>query len=592
MLRDFSDDSKQTLLSLVKEVDSEKLSNFTDWIGDRWYDFEALIGQLDIGKYINNVNSYHKKVIDKNNATENSINLIFDKVASVDNTYYNVFINIEELLGQWNNYIIEMQGIVSPSKGVFDSKHMEATLTNILRDIDKDEIDCLRDSMVKNIDGELIFDEEILYEYVKKNPAEMSDAEQALLIEVIAQLQDTVALYETVATLGSDELGVDLLNATAWVSDSNKYASFTGVSAHYNEIYVNLLNFMVETSEDSNTFAGELLKASNGESELKLLGVMGVGRTGDLFGGSSLTAYVAKYTSEHTEQYYKKLQLSENSSLKSSVKLKDFSKEGENWLKEETEKLFNNEEINEDFLDEKVYIDKDGKIINKKDAPTFYEKQATIAELNEQVAVSASLYDGTFAVGEKGSASVVLGEAEAHASIAGGFYVFGADGEKKFRPGVNAEIGASVTAFEFDWEQQWMGNEMLGLNTETGVTVGKAEAKADAEVQFLGNDGKLDIQVGASASAELIGGELEGSVGVNVLGGEVGVKGSVNYGIGAHADVGYRDGVFKVDVGASLGIGVSVGFEVDVGGMVNTVVDGATAALDAVADAWKKFWSW
>lgn len=78
----------------------------------------------------------------------------------------------------------------------------------------------------------------------------------------------------------------------------------------------------------------------------------------------------------------------------------------------------------------------------------------------------------------------------------------------------------------------------------------------------------------------------------NVLGGEVGVKGSVNVGIGAHADVGYRGGVVKVDIGASLGVGASVALEVDVGGMVDTITDTATAAWEGVKSGWKAFTSW
>lgn len=124
------------------------------------------------------------------------------------------------------------------------------------------------------------------------------------------------------------------------------------------------------------------------------------------------------------------------------------------------------------------------------------------------------------------------------------------------------------------------------------VTVGKAEAKADATAQIFGSDGKLDAQLGASAKAEAIAAEVEGSAGINVLGGEVGVKGSVNVGIGAHADVGYRDGVVKVDIGASLGVGASVALEVDVGGMVDTITDTATAAWEGVKSGWKAFTSW
>ena len=54
------------------------------------------------------------------------------------------------------------------------------------------------------------------------------------------------------------------------------------------------------------------------------------------------------------------------------------------------------------------------------------------------------------------------------------------------------------------------------------VKAGDAGAKADIGVQLYGEDGKLKPQFGASAKAEATAAELEGSLGVNVLGGEVG----------------------------------------------------------------------
>lgn len=59
-------------------------------------------------------------------------------------------------------------------------------------------------------------------------------------------------------------------------------------------------------------------------------------------------------------------------------------------------------------------------------------------------------------------------------------------------------MGASVTALEVNWEQQWLGNEMLGLNSEVTATVGKAEATANIGAQIFGEDGKLDVQLGAT----------------------------------------------------------------------------------------------
>ena len=51
MYRDFSDASKQRLLGLVKEVEDEKWSDFTDWIGDRWLDLQYWIGKIQAQYY-------------------------------------------------------------------------------------------------------------------------------------------------------------------------------------------------------------------------------------------------------------------------------------------------------------------------------------------------------------------------------------------------------------------------------------------------------------------------------------------------------------------------------------------------------------
>lgn len=87
MKRDFSEAARQELFSLVSQVENEKWCDFTDWVGDRWYDFEEWIGSLDIKNYIDNINEYHKKVIDKNNATIGQIEEIFEDVNQVSADY-------------------------------------------------------------------------------------------------------------------------------------------------------------------------------------------------------------------------------------------------------------------------------------------------------------------------------------------------------------------------------------------------------------------------------------------------------------------------------------------------------------------------
>jgi hypothetical protein len=346
------------------------------------------------------------------------------------------------------------------------------------------------------------------------------------------------------------------------------------------------LEAVLERADQKGTLAASLVNIGIGSTVFSVLGLQASGEYKSIFGKASLEAYLLKFKSEHVEL------MAGHGKVEGELGWSGLSGKGK--FKKANKKIDKKlEDSGKGFKEkEEFYLDKDGKEIDEKKSPKFYDRDMTIAEAKVSASSSVEVLKGNAKLGEKGTVDVEIGSAEAHAELSGGFYVIGDDGEKKFSPGVKAEIGASATALELEWEQQWLGNEMLGLNTDVQATVGKTEAKADATVQIFGDDGKLDVQLGAGASAELIGGELEGSVGVNVLGGEVGVKGSVNYGIGAHADVGYRDGVFKCDIGASLGVGASVGFEIDVGGMVETTVQAASDAWDTVKTGWDNFWSW
>lgn len=589
--RDFSERSKQQLLNLVSEVENEKWCDFTDWVGDRWYDFEGWIGSLDIRRYINNVNEYHKKVIDKNNTSKETIEKIFAEVTAIDTSYGTIFGNILQQQKNIQQYIRELGEIIYPANGRFTASGM-SSLDNLLGNITAQRMECFRDQLVQDIDGRVVINEELLYEYVKKNPAQISDAEKAVLLDTISLLKDTVAVYETLASVGTDELGADILNYVRWISDSTEFESFTAVSAHYNDIYVNLLNYMQEQSEDANTFAASLLTAGIGESTLTLLGVETYENLKEIFGkNSNLKVYLAKYESEHSEQYFLKLEESEKLSLKASGKFKNLS----DALKDKDDQLSDYLKDKGLFKEDKdTHYYKDGKEIDEAEAPSFYKRQVTLAEIKKEAKAKVSIYEGKFDTPLGGELSVTVGEAEAHANIAGGLYVVGKKGERVFSPGVSAEIGASVTALQLDYENQLLGDEMLGLNVDGSVVVGEASAKASGEINFMGKDkdGNIvfDPQVNVGVKAEAVAFKAEGSAGVNVLGGEVGVKGSVKVGVGVNADVGYKDGVFKCELGASLGIGFDVGFEVDVGGMVNTVADAASSAWNGIKDGWNKFW--
>ena len=180
----------------------------------------------------------------------------------------------------------------------------------------------------------------------------------------------------------------------------------------------------------------------------------------------------------------------------------------------------------------------------------------------------------------QGKVSAKIGTAEAHAGISGGLYGYDKDGKLVIAPAIKAEMGVSASLFTANAEGRiglGENNDMLGAYGKGEVSAGKVEAKAGFDAALFTEKGP---QLRGKLSAEAIAGEAKGSVGVTVLGADIGVSGSVNYGIGAHADVGLVDGKVKVDIGATLGVGFSVGFEVDIGGSVKAVAG-------AVDSGWK-----
>lgn len=116
-----------------------------------------------------------------------------------------------------------------------------------------------------------------------------------------------------------------------------------------------------------------------------------------------------------------------------------------------------------------------------------------------------------------------------------------------------------------------IGNGVIGAS---GSVEGRVGANASADGSLTVGPNGVGAHAGAGAFA---GGELSGQVGVDLGGVKPSVKGSVSYGIGAHANVDGHIGFDKVkvsaDLGATLGIGggVKVDVEVDPGKVVHNV---------------------
>lgn len=96
--RDFSDEMRTTLLQLVKEVEDEEPWKFWKW--DVWYRMEDLFGNLNVENYKNNIETYHRKVIDINDTTATQMQKIFDAIDELDQKYEQLFqTKVEEFSG-------------------------------------------------------------------------------------------------------------------------------------------------------------------------------------------------------------------------------------------------------------------------------------------------------------------------------------------------------------------------------------------------------------------------------------------------------------------------------------------------------------
>ncbi|MEG2814262.1 MAG: hypothetical protein RSA79_06645 [Oscillospiraceae bacterium] len=256
------------------------------------------------------------------------------------------------------------------------------------------------------------------------------------------------------------------------------------------------------------------------------------------------------------------------------------------------EKRDEEETENGKYADEEAFYERDDTKKKKHAESTFGDKDQKLAEKKgtafekaflEWETPDCKISDGELAGSNdfaSGKLTYELGSAEANAKVAGGLYAYDDDGKKSFSPGVCAEMGASVTGLNLTAEGRLGTESPIGLYGKAEANVLKAEAKAEAGLGMV--DG--NFQANATASAEALLGEIEGSAGVTVMGTDIGVTASANVGIGAHADFGYKDGKIKVDLGASLGVGASIGFEIDASKTIEAAQETAVKAWDFFVD--------
>lgn len=141
MQRDFSESAKQKLLEYVKDATETTVwGKIGDIIGDIGLTIQQWIGTLNISGYINNLDEYHKKVIDKNDTTSQRIEEIFTNVKNIDIRYQSGLqqnVNFSESV---INFINNLAETIDPNGGNMDMQQMSATLSASLAKIEEAKV--------------------------------------------------------------------------------------------------------------------------------------------------------------------------------------------------------------------------------------------------------------------------------------------------------------------------------------------------------------------------------------------------------------------------------------------------------------------
>ena len=188
--RDFSNASKQKLLGMVDDVEKEKFCDFTDFVGDSYYKFQTWIGKLNIKNYLNDVDSYHKKVIDKNNTSKKEIEKIFANVTNVDTKYQNKMFSFKISLQKWDKYIVQMENIVNPDNANFNEQFITNSLDNVLDEYKVSDFNTRLNTYIEldKTSGTYTYNWDEIENLLKKDNADLTTEDYEILTYILSTM--------------------------------------------------------------------------------------------------------------------------------------------------------------------------------------------------------------------------------------------------------------------------------------------------------------------------------------------------------------------------------------------------------------------
>lgn len=129
----------------------------------------------------------------------------------------------------------------------------------------------------------------------------------------------------------------------------------------------------------------------------------------------------------------------------------------------------------------------------------------------------------------------------------------------------------------------------VGFHAGASGDIGPS-VKGSADLKAGMVDGKFQAGADAEIGAYLAKGEISG--GVNLFGLDITARAQGKVGAGAEAGIGFKDGKFYANLGATLGIGGSVGIEIDASELIDNIGSGIKNIGSAIGDGFDAFTGW
>lgn len=272
-----------------------------------------------------------------------------------------------------------------------------------------------------------------------------------------------------------------------------------------------------------------------------------------------------------------------------------------------------------------VYEKENGKLVKKEKEET--ENKKTKNEKLKDLAESITIYEATYSFLDEDEKGTVLYEDENGGKVTlnkKDVYIK----NRLSAGGFESQIGGVYSMLSIETGEYQVGNDMLGTHASGTVDVMSVSGTAKAGAGWLNEKGEFDPYLYAGLSAEAVLVKATGEGGVDLLGTDVNVKGSIGVGMGFHGDLKMDDGVLTMNFGAYLGIGGDISLEIDLSGIDESldkvcdfaedavgvignavgesvkvvgetisnvgsmISDGAETLKNSISDGWKKLTSW